>query len=115
MAEITFFNLEGGCMRPLLQNGEILPVRAIEAGAASIGDVVLYRIGAKKMLHRIWWMDRRGVWIKDDTGTVDIHRIPRRFVLGILEARRPLSRGVLGLLYALLNTAFFIAARSVSK
>ncbi len=102
-------------MRPLLRNGDILPVSPIASGLVRPGDVVLYKIGEKNLLHRVWWRRGRTLWLKDDTGTVSLHKIPASRVLGILQARRPLSRGWLGLIYGLTNTAVFILGRKIKN
>ena len=97
-----------------LGNGKFC-VSPIPSGSVRPGDIVLYRIGEKNLLHRVWWRRGRALWIKDDTGTVSLHKIPESRVLGILEARRPLSRGWLGLIYGLTNTALFVLGRKIKK
>ena len=114
-AEGAHFLLQGGCMRPLLRNGEVLPILAADGGKVGPGDVVLYRIGEKRLLHRVWRGDSKSLWMKDDTGSVDLHRIPRRRVLGLLDARYPLSRGPAGLAWSCLCTAVFTACRAVKQ
>ena len=102
-------------MRPLIKDGELLPIREAPASGVRPGDVVLYSVGGKPLLHRVWWKSPGKVWLKDDTGTVSLHKVPERKVLGLLDAGRPLTRGWLGLLFSLANTAAFSTARKVKR
>ncbi|MFA6317940.1 MAG: hypothetical protein WC943_11015 [Elusimicrobiota bacterium] len=111
----VFFRLEGGCMRPLLKNGEVLAIRETAAEALRPGDLALYETGDKRMLHRVWWKGRGKVWLKDDTGTVSLHKVPDRKVLGVPVGGGPLCRGWTGLAYGLASTAVFIVGRGLKR
>lgn len=100
-------------MRPLIRSGEILPIAQVPGGSVGPGDIVLYKLGEITHLHRVWWRRGRTLWIKDDAGTVSLHCIPEDRVLGRLEAKKPLSRGWLGLIYGLTNTALFVFGRKL--
>ena len=110
-----FHNLKGGCMRPLIRDGEILPIRPAGGVEAGLGDVILYRNDEKTHVHRVWWRAGESLWVKDDTGTVALHKVPQSAVLGILDERRPLSRGWLGLSYSMGTTFVFMLARFIRK
>ncbi|MBI5625139.1 MAG: S24/S26 family peptidase [Elusimicrobia bacterium] len=110
-----FFRLQGGCMRPLIKDGTVLAIRPAPASALRPGDLALYDVWGKRMLHRVWWTKPGKVWLKDDTGTVALHKIPDRKVLGVLQSPGPLSSGWTGLAYGLAATALFSMGRRLKQ
>ncbi|MBI5243708.1 MAG: S24/S26 family peptidase [Elusimicrobia bacterium] len=110
-ATVSLYRLEGGCMRPLLRDGELLPIREARGENVRRGDMALYRIEGKRLLHRVWRSDAESLWLKDDAGTVELHRIPRRLVLGVPAFPRLFTQGRPGLVYSWLCAAAFRACR----
>lgn len=102
-------------MRPLLREGDLLPIREARGEDVRSGDLALYRIEGRTLLHRVWLSGPRNLWLKDDAGTVELHRIPRRLVLGVPAFPRLFTQGRPGLVYSWLCTAAFMARRLLQK
>jgi len=66
----AFIKTSGGCMRPLIKNGEV--VRIVKKNRYCLGDVVLYEINGQKFLHRIIKiLPNKKYVVCDDTGITE--------------------------------------------
>ena len=110
-AKVRYTRLEGGCMRPLLRTGDVVPVRRIPPWRIRPGDIALYRSEGKQYLHRVWW--RRGgmLWIKDDAALVGLHRVQAERIKGVLDDGGLFRRGWSGLLFSLASNGVFLLGR----
>ncbi len=98
-------------MRPWLRNGETLRVSPVPGSRVGPGDIVLYDLHGRLLLHRVWLRLGRRLWIKDDTASLRLHCIRERQVRGLLASARPFSRGWPGLAWSLLGTCLYGVGR----
>ncbi len=110
-SDVWFTRLEGGCMRPLLRDGDIVPVRGVLPAGVGAGDIVLYRRSGKAHLHRVWWRSGGNLWIKDDAAIVGLHRIKAAEVLGVLDGPGSFRKGWAGLAFSLAANGMFFLGR----
>lgn len=73
--KIIQYKVNGGCMRPLIKKDEIISVKLFNSTyIIRPGDIVLYNIGSRNLLHRVWWkkVNKYGeyCYIHDDAGTI---------------------------------------------
>lgn|GEM_PF-3844532 len=103
----------GGSMRPLLSSNEILFANKME-NTLLPGDIVVYRSGNNNkyyMLHRVYFLTRQKALLCGDAGTISLHWIDREDIIGKIEGRTILCRGVLGLFYSIACCAIFTVLR----
>ncbi|MFH1619546.1 MAG: S24/S26 family peptidase [bacterium] len=98
---IKAFRLEGTSMGPLFKTGdtvlaELPPFRPVK------GDCVIYRIAGRYLLHRVAAVEKEAVWLADDAGSMDSHRVPLAAITGRVISRSFFSQGLSGRLYSLL-------------
>lgn len=97
-------------MRPLLKEGKLVRVAPCAPSAFKLGDCVVYDWEGKTLLHRIWWRNARGFWLKDDVGLMKAHFVTREQVLG--KAKLAFWReGLFGLASSLATNCLFSAKR----
>ncbi len=100
-------------MRPLLRHGDLVAVAPPATGGPCPGDIVLYDLDGKRLMHRVW--RRRGprLWIKDDAGTVSLHVVAEDRVTAVLASGGVFTRGRLGLVFGVFCTAVFAMGRAL--
>lgn len=98
-------------MRPILRDGDIVPIFPINPISLSPGDLVVYRNFDKQHLHRVWWRTRGALWVKDDTASVSLQKISHADVVGSCREGGVLGRGWIGLAYSLFCSAVFFLVR----
>jgi hypothetical protein len=112
--DLFFFLSRGGCMRPLLKNGELLAARPASREDIRPGDCVAFQTVEKtNFLHRVWWKTSRGLWMKDDAGVNSFHFVPFSAVRGKLISDSPWLGGSLGLIWSFFSTLLFSCRRLV--
>lgn len=104
---IPFFT-RGGCMRPLLKNGELVFIEPVGMDKIKPGDCILYASEGKYFLHRVEKKNESSFMVNDDTGIVGLHKVDFKEVIGRLTANHFLSKGWLGLIYSrIIKTIFW--------
>jgi len=118
----------GGSMRPFIRNGSILTVdsswlavdskekrvhgsRFTVHGQYKRGDVILYRIGEQRLIHRIVGLESNGYWIDDDAGIVGRHFVRRKDVIGKVKMPWYLE-GFLGHILSLITRTVYSFGRN---
>jgi len=92
---VTFIKTSGGCMRPLIKNGEVVCI--VKKKRYCLGDVVLYEINGQKFLHRIIKILPKDEYIVcDDMGITSPMKISYKNVLGYYPT---FLSGLLGWIY----------------
>jgi hypothetical protein len=107
----AFIKTSGGCMRPLIKNGEV--VRIVKKNRYCLGDVVLYEINGQKFLHRIIKvLSNKKYIVCDDTGITEPIEISFDNIIGFYPN---IFSGVLGFVYYLNIKKFFYVARKIKN
>ncbi len=92
---VTFIKTSGGCMRPLIKNGDVVCI--VKKNRYCLGDVVLYEINGQKFLHRIIKILPKDEYIVcDDMGITSPMKISYKNVLGYYPT---FLSGLLGWIY----------------
>lgn len=79
---------EGGSMWPLLLDGDELEVHPL-VGPPALGDIVLFELNGRLVLHRVVAVDGAEVVLKGDALTAPDGRFPITAVLGRLDTAWP--------------------------
>ena len=101
-------------MRPLLKNGDWAELDPVPSDALRPGDILLYRVEDRKRAHRFAFRTRKGLWVFDDAGTLEWHRIKPSAVLGRLRHPSFFSKGLPGLAFGLASSLAFRTARRLA-
>jgi len=110
-------------MRPLLRKGDIVEVA--EESIYNPGDIVLYRIGKERFIHRVASSEEHRAAIIDDTFLTESHRVNldqiEGRVIGLVSynVRKTLflyfSHGERGLRYCTIVRSVFRIGRMIKK
>jgi hypothetical protein len=107
----VFIKTSGGCMRPLIKNGEVVCI--VKKNRYCLGDVVLYEINSQKFLHRIIKvLPNKKYVVCDDTGITEPVEISFDNIIGFYPN---VFNGVLGFVYYLNIKKFFYVARKIKN
>jgi hypothetical protein len=106
---------EGGSMRPLFRDGELVAVIPAEPAVINIGDCVVYQWEDRILLHRVWQKKSSSVVITDDVGLTRLHLVPYEQVTYKVIGKGMLGTGIIGLCYSLFIRVLFSALRYVRK
>ncbi len=109
---IPFFT-RGGCMRPLLKNGELVFVEQVGMDKIKPGDCILYNSGLEYFLHRVEKKQENSFMVNDDTGIVGLHKVDFKEVIGRLTANHFPAKGWLGLIYGRIIKTIFWFSRNL--
>ncbi|MCL7988420.1 S24/S26 family peptidase [Sphingobacterium sp. lm-10] len=83
------FSLRGSSMSPFLKEGDLITVKPLTGVSLKIGHIVLAYFKNGYILHRIIRLDQDYVYIAGDANLVQIEKIERKSVIGLLcEASR---------------------------
>ncbi len=109
--KIVVVKLAGGCMRPLLRNGQtvlIIPPRK----KLYLGDLVLYKIAEQLFLHRVVKLSSQSVVVNDDCGITSYITVPLKDVIGICPT---ILSGFLGYIYHIFIRTIYTTFRWIKK
>lgn len=109
--KVLFVKLNGGCMRPLLKNGQVVVVTSPEK-KLKVGDVILYNIGNKFFLHRIVKLTPQNITVTDDCGITSYVSIPYDNVVGIYPT---VFSGFVGFVYHILIRTIYKILRFIKR
>ncbi|MFC2061568.1 S24/S26 family peptidase, partial [Elusimicrobiota bacterium] len=110
--KINWLKLRGGSMRPVLKEGDIVPVNEDKKDYHS-GDVVAYRIKDKNYIHRILKREGEYYLMKDDANLSDGHWVGKSDIMGKVDGG--LFSGTAGRIWGLFIRKFYYLARKIKK
>ena len=106
----VFIKASGGCMRPLIKNGDVIFVR--KKFNYRLGDIVLYEINGQKFLHRIIKVLNKNYIVCDDTGTTEPVEIGINNILGFYPT---IFSNFLGFVYHKVVKIIFCIGRRIKN
>lgn len=109
--KIRYIKLTGGCMRPLLKDGDFCLIQPPEK-KLRVGDIVLYSCYGKNFLHRIVKIEDGYIVVLDDCGICQPVKIPYKLVIGVY---RNLLSGFIGYIYHIIVRQLFILFRKLKN
>lgn len=109
--KVLFVKLNGGCMRPLLKNGQVVVVTSPEK-KLKVGDVILYKIDNKFFLHRIVKLSEKNIIVTDDCGITSYVSIPYDNVVGVYPT---ILSGFVGFVYHIFARTIYKTLRFVKR
>lgn len=98
--------LVGGCMRPLLKNGDCVFV--VKTKDVRLGDIILFELEDKNFLHRVVKVLKNGYVVLDDFGITQKIFVPKENVVGKYPT---IFSGYLGLVYHIIVKNTFLVLR----
>ncbi|MFN3551057.1 MAG: S24/S26 family peptidase [Endomicrobiia bacterium] len=108
---LFFIKLNGGCMRPLLRDGDIVLVVPWKK-KLRVGDIVLYKLNGQLFLHRVVRVFLQNIVVNDDCGITSYVNVQLKNVIGIYPT---ILSGFLGYIYHILVKSVYITFRLVKK
>ncbi|MCX7956951.1 MAG: hypothetical protein N2643_03535 [Endomicrobia bacterium] len=107
---VLFIKLKGGCMRPLLKTGQIVPI--FLNVSPKIGDIILYKTHNSFFLHRVVKIFPKYIVVSDDCGITFYNIVAKDDVIGVYHS---MLSGILGYLYHIVVKNSFIFLRFVKN
>lgn len=105
--DVLFIKLTGGCMRPLLKNGRIIPILCNKK--IRLGDIVLYKKQNKLFLHRVVKISSQKIIVEDDCGVTSCVDVAYNEVVGVYPT---FFSGVVGFIYHIITKNLYILFRN---
>ncbi len=107
---MKIIEVKGGCMRPIIRSGQIVFCKKV--GKVRPGDIVLYKKGDRKYLHRVIKICGDKLVVGDDCGILSYHEI---FVKQVEGKCFTIFNGFIGLVYHCVIRTIFIVFRKLKN